>query len=41
VPEFLKFLPKFMIPTRLHVLDSLPKNPNGKIVRKSLASGFK
>jgi amino acid adenylation domain-containing protein len=38
--ELFKHLPKYMVPTRIHILDSLPMNPNGKIDRKMLASGF-
>jgi amino acid adenylation domain-containing protein len=32
------FLPKYMLPTVLHRLESLPRNPNGKIDRQLLAS---
>lgn len=32
------FLPKYMVPQVVHVLDKLPKNPNGKTDRKQLAS---
>ena len=31
------FLPKYMLPTVLHRLDELPKNPSGKIDRKTLS----
>jgi acyl-CoA ligase (AMP-forming) (exosortase A-associated) len=31
------YLPNFMIPAKIIVLDSLPKNPNGKIDRNALA----
>jgi acyl-CoA ligase (AMP-forming) (exosortase A-associated) len=30
-------LPNFMVPAQIHVQDSLPRNPNGKIDRKQLA----
>jgi acyl-CoA ligase (AMP-forming) (exosortase A-associated) len=30
-------LPNFMVPVQVHVQDSLPRNPNGKIDRKRLA----
>lgn len=33
-----KFLPKYMVPQVVHVLESLPKNANGKTDRKKLAS---
>jgi len=38
--ELFKLLPKYMVPNRIQILDSLPMNPNGKIDRKLLASGF-
>lgn len=31
-----KFVPKYMVPSKIFVLDRLPKNPNGKIDRKKL-----
>jgi acyl-CoA ligase (AMP-forming) (exosortase A-associated) len=34
------YLPNFMIPTKIIVLASLPKNPNGKIDRNILAQQF-
>ena len=34
------YLPNFMIPAKIVVLDSLPKNPNGKIDRNVLAQQF-
>ncbi len=34
------FLPKYMVPQVVRVLDKLPKNPNGKTDRKQLASMF-
>jgi len=33
-------LPNFMIPAKIMVLNTLPKNPNGKIDRKALAQQF-
>ena len=36
--ELLKILPKYMLPTVFHQLDSLPKNPNGKIDRQKLST---
>jgi len=33
-------LPSFMVPLEINVFDKLPKNPNGKIDRKQLASQF-
>ncbi len=33
-------LPNFMVPAKIEVLPSLPKNPNGKIDRKALAQQF-
>ncbi|NOT12407.1 MAG: acyl-CoA ligase (AMP-forming), exosortase A system-associated [Methylococcaceae bacterium] len=33
-------LPNFMVPAKVEVLASLPKNPNGKIDRKALAQQF-
>ncbi len=33
-------LPNFMVPAKIEVLDSLPRNPNGKIDRKALAHQF-
>lgn len=33
-------LPNFMVPAKIEVLASLPKNPNGKIDRKTLAQQF-
>lgn len=33
-------LPNFMLPAKIIVLDSLPKNPNGKIDRNALAQQF-
>ena len=33
-------LPMFMLPGFIHVTDELPRNPNGKIDRKTLASQF-
>jgi len=33
-------LPNFMVPTRIEVLPVLPKNPNGKIDRKTLTQQF-
>jgi acyl-CoA ligase (AMP-forming) (exosortase A-associated) len=33
-------LPNFMVPAKIEVLPSLPKNPNGKIDRKALAEQF-
>jgi D-alanine--poly(phosphoribitol) ligase subunit 1 len=32
-----EFLPKYMLPTTLHHIDQLPRNPNGKIDRHRLA----
>jgi acyl-coenzyme A synthetase/AMP-(fatty) acid ligase len=32
-----EFLPKYMLPTTLHRIDQLPRNPNGKIDRHRLA----
>jgi acyl-CoA ligase (AMP-forming) (exosortase A-associated) len=36
-----KELPAFMVPKSIIVRDSLPRNPNGKIDRKSLAAEYK
>jgi acyl-CoA synthetase (AMP-forming)/AMP-acid ligase II len=34
-------LPAYMVPARVHIRDeSLPRNPNGKIDRKMLASQY-
>jgi acyl-CoA ligase (AMP-forming) (exosortase A-associated) len=33
-------LPNFMVPARIEILASLPKNPNGKIDRKALVQQF-
>jgi len=33
------FLPKYMLPTVFNRMDSLPRNPNGKIDRQRLLSG--
>lgn len=33
-------LPNFMVPTKIEILPSLPKNPNGKIDRKALTQQF-
>ncbi|MDD1616146.1 MAG: AMP-dependent synthetase/ligase, partial [Methylococcaceae bacterium NSP1-2] len=33
-------LPNFMLPAKIIVTPSLPKNPNGKIDRKALAQQF-
>lgn len=33
-----KILPKYMLPTAFHHLESMPRNPNGKIDRQSLMS---
>lgn len=33
-------LPNFMVPAKIEVLPTLPKNPNGKIDRKALAQQF-
>jgi len=35
-----KHLPNFMVPAHIEVIDLMPKNPNGKIDRKQLASKF-
>jgi len=35
-----KHLPNFMMPAHIEVIDLIPKNPNGKIDRKQLASKF-
>jgi acyl-coenzyme A synthetase/AMP-(fatty) acid ligase len=34
------YLPNFLIPAKIVVLASLPKNPNGKIDRKALVQQF-
>jgi acyl-coenzyme A synthetase/AMP-(fatty) acid ligase len=33
-------VPAFMVPRQVHWLDSLPRNPNGKIDRKALVARF-
>jgi acyl-CoA synthetase (AMP-forming)/AMP-acid ligase II len=30
-------LPRYMLPRKIHVLDALPRNGNGKLDRKELA----
>jgi acyl-CoA synthetase (AMP-forming)/AMP-acid ligase II len=35
-----KLLPTYMLPSRWHVLDVLPKNVNGKIDRRRLREHF-
>ena len=33
-------LPNFMVPAKIEIMPSLPKNPNGKIDRKALTQQF-
>jgi acyl-CoA ligase (AMP-forming) (exosortase A-associated) len=35
------YLPMFMLPGHIEILDTLPRNPNGKIDRKSLADQYR
>lgn len=38
--ELAKVLPKYMLPTEFHYLQSMPRNPNGKIDRQKLSLTF-
>jgi acyl-coenzyme A synthetase/AMP-(fatty) acid ligase len=38
--QLLKLLPTYMLPARWHVLQSLPKNVNGKIDRRAIREHF-
>ena len=38
--EVAEFIPKYMIPAKIEILESLPKNPNGKIDRNLLKATY-
>lgn len=38
--DMAEFVPKYMVPSKIFVLDRLPKNPNGKIDRKKLLEQY-